>query len=210
MRTAAYLNSPGNPEGERQQETAILDFARRKNIDIDRIISANVRPNTSNGGRERNELLGQLGPGDRLIVSELGCMGRSLGEIATTVDELLEKKVMILAIREGISLGGSRDLRTEAVRDAIRLFAEIHRDLVSKRVREGQAAANSSGRKPGRPKGALGKSKLDGREDEIRKLLALGVSKASIAKITGVNRGVLYHFIKSRRLLVRPRTEVIQ
>ena len=35
-------------------------------------------------------------------------------------------------------------------------------------------------------KGDFGKSKLDGREDEIKRLLALGVSKASIAKITGV------------------------
>jgi len=52
--------------------------------------------------------------------------------------------------------------------------------------------------------GRLGKSKLDGREQEIKKLLALKVSKASIAKITGVNRGTLVHFIKSRKLIENP------
>jgi helix-turn-helix protein len=41
----------------------------------------------------------------------------------------------------------------------------------------------------GRPKGALGKSKLDGKEEEIRMLLEKTVSKASIAKIVGVSRG---------------------
>ncbi len=64
---------------------------------------------------------------------------------------------------------------------------------------------------PGRPKGSFGKSKLDGREAEIKRLLALEVSKASIAKITGVDkgtsmmidalRGTLYHFIKTRGLI---------
>jgi DNA invertase Pin-like site-specific DNA recombinase len=55
-----------------------------------------------------------------------------------------------------------------------------------------------------KPKGTLGKSKLDGREDEIRRLLALDVSKASIAKITGCDRSTLYNFIRSRGLAPNP------
>jgi DNA invertase Pin-like site-specific DNA recombinase len=56
--------------------------------------------------------------------------------------------------------------------------------------------------KLGRPNGSLGKSKLDGREDEIRRFLALDVSKASIAKITGVDRSTLYNFIRSRGIVL--------
>jgi hypothetical protein len=41
---------------------------------------------------------------------------------------------------------------------------------------------------------------LDGKEGEIKKLLALTVSKASVAKITGVDRSTLYHFIQTREL----------
>ncbi len=52
----------------------------------------------------------------------------------------------------------------------------------------------------GRPKGALGKSKLDGKEEEIRMLLEKTVSKASIAKIVGVSRTALHHFIRTRKL----------
>ena len=80
------------------------------------------------------------------------------------------------------------------------LFAEIERDLISIRTKEALAAARASGTRLGRPKGSKGKSKLDGREDEIRQLLSLKVSKASIAKITGVDRSTLYHFIRSREL----------
>ena len=68
------------------------------------------------------------------------------------------------------------------------LFAEVERDLISERTREGLARARSSGRKLGRPKGSLGVSRLDGKEDEIRRFLELGVSKTAIAKLTGVSR----------------------
>ena len=47
-------------------------------------------------------------------------------------------------------------------------------------------------------------SRLDGREDEIRHFLTLGVSKSSIAKITGVARTTLYNFITTRGLKTSP------
>ena len=80
------------------------------------------------------------------------------------------------------------------------LFAEVERDLISERTREGLARARSSGKKLGRPKGSLGVSRLDGKEEELRRFLNLGVPKSAIAKITGVSRQTLYHFIGTRRL----------
>src|ERR1700680_940515 len=61
---------------------------------------------------------------------------------------------------------------------------------------EGLASARAKGRLLGRPKGVLGKSRLDGKEEEIRLLLQKQVSKASIAKIVGVTRPTIYRFIK--------------
>ena len=58
------------------------------------------------------------------------------------------------------------------------LFAEVERDLISERTKEGLAAARAKGRLLGRPKGSLGKSKLDGKEGEIRMLLEKEVSKS--------------------------------
>ena len=48
--------------------------------------------------------------------------------------------------------------------------------------------------------GALGRSRLDVREEEIRKLLDLGVSKSAVVKITGVSRPTLYNFLSTRDL----------
>ena len=80
------------------------------------------------------------------------------------------------------------------------LFAEIERDLISMRTKEGLAVARASGKRLGRPKGKLGQSKLNGKEEEIQELLNLKVSKSSIAKITGVDRSTLYNFIRTRQL----------
>ena len=73
-------------------------------------------------------------------------------------------------------------------------------DLISERTKEGLAAARAKGRRLGHPKGTLGKPKLDGKEEEIRILLQKQVSKASIAKIVGVSRTSMHHFINSRKL----------
>jgi DNA invertase Pin-like site-specific DNA recombinase len=80
------------------------------------------------------------------------------------------------------------------------LFAEVERDLISERTKEGLAAAWARGSPLGRPKGSLGRSKLDGKEGEIRMLLGKEVSKASIAKIVGASRTALHHFIRTRKL----------
>jgi hypothetical protein len=62
------------------------------------------------------------------------------------------------------------------------LFAEIERDLISERTREGLQNARDKGKNLGRPKGN-GKSKLDGKEAEIKILLDKNVTKAILKKI---------------------------
>lgn len=49
-----------------------------------------------------------------------------------------------------------------------------------------------------RPTGSLGVSRLDGKENEIRRFLELGVSKTAIAKLTAVSRTALYSFMNTR------------
>ncbi len=169
-------------------------------MEVDDFVEVTVSSRKSTKERKIDQLLEELDTGDTLILSELSRMGRSVGEIITTVDTLVKKRIRFIAVKEGIRLNGSQDMQTKVMVTMFSLFAEIERDLISMRTKEGLAAAKASGKKLGRPRGVLGKSKLDGREDEIKRLLALEVSKASIAKITGVDRSTLYNFIRSRKL----------
>ena len=142
--------------------------------------------------------------GDRLVVSELSRLGRSLGQIVAILDALAKAGVAFVALKENIRVEGKRDLQTKVMTTLFALFAEVERDLISERTREGLARARSSGRKLGRPKGSLGVSRLDGKEGEIRRFLELGVSKTAIAKITGVSRTTLYSFMSTRGLKPSP------
>ena len=55
-------------------------------------------------------------------------------------------------------------------------------------------------RRQGKAQGALGRSKFDGKKQDIRALLSKDVSKASIPKILDVSRSALYHFIQTRKI----------
>ena len=77
-------------------------------------------------------------------------------------------------IKENIRVEGKRDIQTKVMTTLFALFAEVERDPISEHTREGLARAKSSGRKLGRPKGSLGVSRLDGKEDEIRRLPRAG------------------------------------
>ncbi len=141
-----------------------------------------------------------LKDGDRLVVSELSRLGRSLGQVIRIVEELVRRKIHFVAIKEAIRSEGKQDMQTKVMIALFGLFAEVERDLISERTKEGLSAARAKGQLLGRPKGSFGKSKLDGKEAEITKLLEKDVSKASIAKIVEVSRTALLHFILSRKL----------
>ena len=171
---------------------------------IDDFIEATASTRTNAKRRRLDQLMAVLEPGDRLVVSELSRLGRSLGEVVALLDAIAKTLVAFVAVKENIRFEGRQDLQTKVMTTLFALFAEVKRDLISERTREDLARARASGEKLGRPKGTLGVSRLDGREDEIRHFLQLGVPKSSIAKITGVTRPTLYNFITTRGLKVDP------
>ena len=202
MKTVAYLRVSTGRQDTNNQKLAILDYAHRHSIQIGEFIEVQASSRKDESQRRLDAVTEYRSPGDTVIVSELSRLGRSLGQVIRIVDTLVKKKVRLIAIKEGISLDGHQDMRTKVMIALFGLFAEVERDLISERTKEGLIAARAKGKLIGRPKGSLGKSKLDGREEEIRILLRKEVSKASIAKIFDVSRTALYSFIASRRLHV--------
>ena len=74
------------------------------------------------------------------------------------LDTLARERIAFIAIKEQISIEGKQDIQTKVMTTLFALFAEVERDLISKRTREGLAKARSSGEKLARPKGSLGVS----------------------------------------------------
>ncbi len=201
MKTVAYLKTSLDRQEIQEQKRVILEFAHREDITVSRFIEM---PASATSGKRIDQLFSQLASGDTRIVSELSRIGRSVGQIVRTVDALIKGKVHFIAVKESIWLDEERNSQTQAMVRMFGLLAETDRELVSIHTKEGLAAARGKGKKLGRPKGSLGRSKLDGRTEEIKRLLALGVSKGSVAKIMGVERGTVNHFVKSRGLVREP------
>lgn len=200
MKTIAYLRVSTDKQSLDNQKLTIMDYAHKQGITIDDFVRIQVSSRKSIKKRKIDELLEQLNAGDMLIVSELSRLGRSLGQVIQIVDELIRKENKFIAVKENIALNGKQDIQTKVMIAMFGLFAEIERDLISERTKQGLAAAKAKGKLLGRPKGSLGKSKLDGKEKEIETLLLKTVSKSSIAKIMGISRTALYEFIESRGL----------
>jgi DNA invertase Pin-like site-specific DNA recombinase len=89
------------------------------------------------------------------------------------------------------------------------LFAEIERDLISARTKEGLKARKAQGVQLGRPKGP-GKSKLDQYRPEIEALLKNGATKSYVAKRYGTTQVNLYNWLKKNKIDSRPVMKPLQ
>lgn len=154
--------------------------------------------------RQIDRLLNLLKPGDTLVVTELSRLGRSVGQIAVLVDQIIKKKAELHCLKESIRVGNGEalDLQSKVTVTLFSLFAEIERDLISERTKEGIERARKAGAKIGRPKGSTG-SQLDDKIDEVKALAGRGISKTAMANILGVSWSSLNHFLKSRKIPVK-------
>src|SRR5262245_54169594 len=103
MRTIAYLRVSKDSQDVKNQRLTILDFARQERLKIDEFIELSVSATRMPKERKLDVLLERLKPQDTLLVSELSRMGRSVGEIITTVDTLVKGKIRFFAIKASIA-----------------------------------------------------------------------------------------------------------
>ena len=93
--------------------------------------------------------LDYLRRGDVLVVLDLDRLGRRAGELITLIDELDQRGIGFRAINSPM------DTTTPAGRAFLQIqaaFAEMERNVIRQRVREGVKAARARGRKGGRPR----------------------------------------------------------
>ena len=86
VRTVAYLRVSTAQQDLRSQRLAILEYARKHDFRIDYFIEATASGQASEKRRRLVELMNVLQRRDRLVVSELSPLGRSLGQIVAILD----------------------------------------------------------------------------------------------------------------------------
>ena len=105
MITVAYLRVSTRSQDLANQKLAILEFSQKRRFTVDEFIEARISSRKSPLERRIDEMLGRLQMGDRLLVSELSRLGRSLGQVIQIVDTLVHRNIRFISIKEGIEFG---------------------------------------------------------------------------------------------------------
>lgn len=197
----AYIRVSTDKQTTENQHYELLKFADQRAIRIDGWIHETISSTKKYSSRVLGQLIETLTAGDTLIVTELSRLGRSLMEVMSILNILMGKQVRVLSVKEGYELGN--DINSKVLAFAFSLSAEIERSMISARTKEALARKKSEGKKLGRPQGRLSKrTKLTGREEEIKMLLGKRVAVSAIARIMGVHRVTMTNYIQSRQLSV--------
>jgi DNA invertase Pin-like site-specific DNA recombinase len=185
----------------RNQRHEILEFANGRGYHVDEFVEIEISSRKNRGARGIDGLIERLQAGELLIVSELSRIGRSVPEVITIINEVVKKQVRFMAIKQSFDIQGNQDMQSKVLLTIFALLAELERALVSERTKRVLDAKRAQGIKLGRPKGSLGRSKLDQKITEILELLKDRASRAFIARRLRVSRTTLVDFIHSRRLV---------
>jgi DNA invertase Pin-like site-specific DNA recombinase len=201
MSIYGYIRVSTDKQDSTNQKHEILEYANKEkmgNVDfIEETISSRVKFEK----RDLSNLIMMMKDGDTLLVTELSRIGRSTMEVMSVFKTLVEKGVKTHIIKSNFKIGAEEDKITSAVLIfAFGLAAELERELISQRTKSALAKKKAEGMILGRRKGQKVKSKLDGKEENIKELLGKKISVAAIAKIHDVGRTTMTSFIKSRGL----------
>ncbi|WP_019087006.1 recombinase family protein, partial [Komagataeibacter europaeus] len=114
-------------------------------------------------------------------------LGRSLGELLTTVTMLRSRGIALLSLEEKIDTSSAAG---ELIFHVFGAIAHFERRLISERTRDGIAAARAKGRLPGRQ--PLDNDKISA----ALKLIAASVSPTEAARQLGIGRSTVYREMK--------------
>jgi DNA invertase Pin-like site-specific DNA recombinase len=200
-KTVAYLRVSTVDQDIEKNKAAILALSNDKNLGKVHFIEELVSGKVSWKNRKIAGLLDELQAGDRIVVSELSRLGRSMLECMEILSVASQKGICVYAVKGNWQLDSS--IQSKIVAMAFAMASEIERDLISKRTVEALKVKKDAGMQLGRPRGP-GKSKLDVFRPEIEALLSNGSTQKFIAQRYGTTASNLNNWLKQRNIKPLP------
>jgi DNA invertase Pin-like site-specific DNA recombinase len=197
--TYGYVRVSTDKQRVDNQEYEITRFCTKNSITIDEWIKETISGTKTPDKRKLGSLLDKIQTGDLIICAELSRLGRSLFMIMSILNKLMAVGAKVWTIKDNYRLGD--DIQSKVLAFAFGLSAEIERDLISQRTKEALALRRAEGVIIGRPRGSIGKGKLDSRKNEVIDLLKQGYSYSGMQRIMGMDRMTISYFCKKNDLL---------
>lgn len=136
----------------------------------------------------------------RLVVWRLDRLGRTAAGLCKLFEELQEKKVRLVSLRDNIDLGTASG---RLIANVLASVAAYETELRGERVKAGQHAAMASGKTWGGSNRGWRYKVTDEQLAQILRLADEGAGPTAIARATGVSRSSVYRLLdySSRGLL---------
>jgi DNA invertase Pin-like site-specific DNA recombinase len=142
-----------------------------------------------------DRLLADLRAGkvERIVVWRLDRLGRTTRGLCQLFDELTERKVDLVSLRDGFSLASPAGRLHARILASV---AEYEGEVRAERVAAGQAVARRRGKRWGGSKPGWRWKVSDEQMAAIHEMKAAGRKVAHIAKVTGLSRPTIYRVLR--------------
>lgn len=173
-------------QDEKRQEIAL------SNIKIDkRYLDKQTGKNADRP--ELNKLKLAAIKGDIIYIESISRLGRNVEDLRALCEYFTEKGVTVHFIKEGFNTNGNSYKFMLTILGAV---AEMERELIVDRVREGIEKAKIYGTKSGKPIGRPERVLPDNFEKYYKRWKAKEITGIEFSKLLGVSRATLYRYIK--------------
>lgn len=182
-KTIGYIRVSTDQQDLQNQQHSILNYVNKNALGKVEFIEVKMSSRKKDEDRKIDELFETLEAGDHLIVSELSRIGRSVVNVVTIVNQLIALGVNLHILKEQLFIKpNEQNPFTDFQINIFSAFAQLERDLISKRTKEALQARKAKGIKLGKPVGTIQGSIYDKDKEKIKELHSLGVTLTNISK----------------------------
>jgi DNA invertase Pin-like site-specific DNA recombinase len=142
---------------------------------------------------ELNKLKLTVKKGDNIYIESISRLGRNVEDLRELCEYFTEKGAIVHFIKEGFNTRGNSHKFMLTILGAV---AEMERELIVDRVREGIVKAKIHGTKSGKPIGRPERILPDSFEKYYKRWKAKEITGIEFSKLLGVSRATLYRYIK--------------
>ena len=192
-----YFRVSSDEQDVNSQKQGVVKFAEEKGMKIDKYITdEGVSGGKDPSKRNLGPLLKLINEGDVIICSEISRLGRDLYMVMDILHFCMERKAIIYTVKDKFTLGN--DIQSKVLAFAFGLSAEIERQMIQQRTKEGLRLRVKNGVLVGRPIGSMAEEPQDLNEQQKELLInqyKWGVPDRRIAKNFNVDRNTVARWL---------------